>query len=78
MRAHTVPGGINVVSNFSHPVVVSAKSGLCYTTTEELRAYYEDWDVLELGECSVETRRAGDDGSRISNPAAFVVARKPI
>lgn len=77
MREHTASGGLNVVSNFSHPVVVSAKSGLCYTTTEELSAYYEDWEVLALEKCEVETRRVGDNGGRVSNPAAYIVARKP-
>lgn len=79
MKSHTKPGGFNVLEVFTKEgdfFKDRPDTDRFYPTLGELRALYGDWDVLEYEEKDSTARQTKEDGSRMQNIAARIIARR--
>lgn len=80
MKNHTRPLGFNLVTAFTSEGDFFKKdptTNRFYPNLGELKALYEDWEILEYEESNSRARAKKEDGSPMFNIAAKLLAKKP-
>jgi tellurite methyltransferase len=80
IRAHTRPGGYNVIVAFLNEGDLFSQSEFrdkLWLLPGQLRDLYSDWQIVRYFEQSGSCRQTNDDGSAMSNMSARLIARRP-
>jgi tellurite methyltransferase len=81
MQEHTSSNGLNVISIFTKEGEFfkdNPETNNFYANLEELRKFYEDWEILEYSEEVGKAFAKRPDGTQKENVSARIVARKSL
>lgn len=79
MQEHTAPDGYNLIVSAMETEAFSVPESLPFTflfKPDELKSYYQNWDILEYNENPGELHRVDEQGNRIRMRFATLLARK--
>lgn len=81
MKAHTKPGGLNVIETATKDGDVFRgsypRAGTFYPDKDEVRQLYADWKILEYDEIPMEYRVGPERINHPKNVTAILIAQKP-
>ena len=77
MKQHTNRGGINLITVFTEDDPASKKmTRLYYFKKNELKQFYDDWDIVRYNEFTTPPEKHGENGVLHTHAIAVIIARK--
>lgn len=79
MQKHTIPGGFNLITTFSinsEFFLKDIETSRFYTTEEELKRIYSEWEIIKIFSFKSKSATRKEDGSSYINEAISILAKQ--